>query len=647
MPVTHADSSTKIEAIKNLETLSAIERAHVLNEAAWENRYNNPKQTLELAQQALEISTASVNREGRARALRNIGIAQIGLANFKEALSSLQQSYVIYQDLNDSAAVAAVTGNIGIVYKCTGQYDLALEWYSRSLQLAQELGLEEIIAKNLSNIAEVYLATEQYQLAQEYYTQANEILLKINDRYTITINFAALGQVLEKLGRYEEALQMLHRGLNYATDISNNYALAQIRMNIGTVYFRTGKYEDARRHLSTALEIQDRTGNKLEISIILAQICRVCAVLDNLEDALVTGRRALELAMEIESLPEISEAHLVLSNVYELKGDHAKALVHYKNYCEIRTQLIKNFNTQSLGSLQQTRKFEKAESEREIYRLKYIELGKALWALEEKNKQIEAIHRDMMVSIEYARKIQETILPQEIHLKAIFPAAFLFYKPKNIICGDFCWIGQKNNLSIAAAIDSTGYGVPAAFISIVGYTLLNDIVLNKGITEPAKILNQLNTGFRNALHQDNTVAEEFQSADGMEISICTIDTVAHEVQYAGACNPLYILKRNQLEEIKPDKFPVGGTQTETFRLFTNHRFNYSGGETLYLCTDGIANQVGGEKKTRYQSRRLKEFIISIRNQEIEKQGQSFLREIENWRQNCDQTDDILVLGIRL
>jgi len=274
--------------------------------------------------------------------------------------------------------------------------------------------------------------------------------------------------------------------------------------------------------------------------------------------------------------------------------------------------------------------------------------------------EIELKHREVIDSVNYAKRIQEAILPSLTEISVCFPESFVLFKPKNIVSGDFYWFSQKDGKKIIASIDCTGHGVPGAFMSVIGSTLLNQIVNEKGITDPAEILDQLNKGVNHSLHQTQTGSE---SRDGMDAAICCFDSQPHplpplqlerglrgevglKLQYAGANRSLYYIKNNVLEETKADKFPIGGLDYNDLKKFTTHTFEINKSDTFYISTDGFADQFGLNNK-KLKTKKFKEILLSIQNKSMDEQKEFLDIFIENWRENLEQTDDILIIGIRV
>jgi len=258
-----------------------------------------------------------------------------------------------------------------------------------------------------------------------------------------------------------------------------------------------------------------------------------------------------------------------------------------------------------------------------------------LGLLEEQNLSIRQ-------SIDYARKIQNAVMSESKKNLAFLNEYFVFYQPKDVLSGDFYWLTRKDDKLILTVMDCTGHGIPGALMSILGITLLNEIINQKGITRPDLILDQLRTGLINNLGQklSNTNVR-----DGIEGGVVALDEKKGMIYYAGSFNPLLLIQDKKHKIIKGDRVPVGIHDiTKTFSLF---EYEYNKGDLLYLFTDGILDQFGGPDNKRFMIKRLVEHFLRHENLSMEEQKGSLIKELKSWQGNCIQTDDILILGMRL
>ncbi len=263
----------------------------------------------------------------------------------------------------------------------------------------------------------------------------------------------------------------------------------------------------------------------------------------------------------------------------------------------------------------------------------------------ERTRELEEKNRDITSSIEYAKRIQEAILPSKENIFSKLKKVFILYQPKDIVSGDFYWFAEKNGLKIFAVVDCTGHGVPGAFMSMIGHNLLHQIVLEKGITDPGDILNHLHKGVKEALRQGHN---EINTNDGMDVSIISINDTTKDINWAGANRPLVIIDANK-ELIKYDgnKFPVGGAQMDASRVFTTRNIKVSTASMAYMFSDGYADQFGGEKGKKFMVKRFHDLLATIHLQSAEEQRLELKKNFEQWSHNHEQVDDVLIVGIEI
>jgi serine phosphatase RsbU (regulator of sigma subunit) len=258
--------------------------------------------------------------------------------------------------------------------------------------------------------------------------------------------------------------------------------------------------------------------------------------------------------------------------------------------------------------------------------------------LEKSNKQITS-------SITYARRIQQAIFPSENWLDTTLPEYFVIWKPKDIVSGDFFWLKVIGKFTVVAAADSTGHGVPGAFMSMLGISILNDIVTYRNAKIPGQVLNEMRHAVKKLLNQKGV---SWEQKDGFDISFCSIDNVEIKLYFSGANLPIYIFRDKQLTEFKAIRNPISIYLNE--KQFETHEYKLDKNDIIYLFSDGIIDQIGGETNDKFKARRLKKLLSEICDQNLKKQKEIIESTIDNWMNNNNvysQIDDILVLGIKI
>ncbi len=288
----------------------------------------------------------------------------------------------------------------------------------------------------------------------------------------------------------------------------------------------------------------------------------------------------------------------------------------------------------------------------ETYKLKqqnrklFADLEEANQTLEkkviERTRKIESQKREITDSIQYASRIQRALLPLKDELDALLPSYFILNKPRDIVSGDYYWLAQKNDKVIVAVADCTGHGIPGAFMSILGVAYLNEILNQKGTIKANAILNQLRAQVIKSLHQTGKADE---ARDGMEMALCVVDYSNQRLQYSGAFRPLYLIRDNGLIELKGDPMPIGIYNEEEIS-FNNEELIFKENDIIYMFTDGYVDQLGGSDRKTFKSRKFKQLLIDIHQKPLQEQKEILETEYEKWKQNIEQIDDILVMGVR-
>lgn len=270
------------------------------------------------------------------------------------------------------------------------------------------------------------------------------------------------------------------------------------------------------------------------------------------------------------------------------------------------------------------------------------ELNTTLEFINEQKMKIEEAHKNIKASINYASRIQNAILPDLQIFEKLTTNYFILFKPRDIVSGDFYWAKQIGDYFIYVTADCTGHGIPGAFVSMLGISLLNEI-LNKQVIQAEEILNILRREMKNSLKQKGISQDE--TKDGMDLALCIINTKTNELQFAGANNPLYLIRNNELIEFKADRQPIGIYRNE--KPFTNHLFQLKKNDKLYTFSDGYIDQFGGKKGKKFMKKRFKKLLLSIKNKTMSEQKQILDTIFKNWKSNIEQIDDVLVVGVKI
>ena len=334
------------------------------------------------------------------------------------------------------------------------------------------------------------------------------------------------------------------------------------------------------------------------------------------------------------------------TNSREAKEKFEKELLKLQK--KTHEQMMKAEGLKQVNQLITAQKEELEDKNKQIVAQKY-ELSLTNNQIKQQKDVIEKTSEKLQSSINYAQRIQTALMGDEILIKEDLPESFVLFKPRDQVSGDFFWFDKIENelgeeVLIIAAVDCTGHGVPGAIVSVVGIQLLNAIVKAKKISDPGKILTQLNIDLLDSLKFEQT-----QINDGMDMSMCSINLKQNRIYFAGAKNPLYIIKDGLLEIIKGDKFPIGGQKLRGEKEFTTHELELKkdGSQMFYLFTDGYQDQFGGPNQTKFMAGNFKNLLIEMSAKPMMEQKYILGKTIKEWQGEEEQTDDILVIGFRI
>ncbi|MEO8589168.1 MAG: SpoIIE family protein phosphatase [Flavobacteriales bacterium] len=262
--------------------------------------------------------------------------------------------------------------------------------------------------------------------------------------------------------------------------------------------------------------------------------------------------------------------------------------------------------------------------------------------VERQSRKVVELYKNVTDSIRYAKRLQESILPADKRIRELLPDSFVYYRPKDIVSGDFYWFERVEDRVVFAAVDCTGHGVPGAFMSLIGHNGLNQAVKERGRSRPSEVLKDLNRIAYDALHKDR---EQYLVRDGMDMALCSFDPSRGVLEYAGANCPLYLVRGNEVLLFAPDKNAIGSFDLNG-KSFTDHRIKLQQGDMVYIFSDGYADQFGGPKGKKFLYRRFRELLVEISTHPTERQRGLLQEAFNSWRGAHEQVDDILVIGMR-
>lgn len=556
--------------------------------------------------EALSIFEKYNYKDGLAGVYINLGLLYEDMLNQEQAIEYYNKSLAISIENNDIVAEAACYTNLGNIYCDQQKYDKAIEALELSLKLKRSIGNKKGEGTSLNNLGATYYAMNNKDKALQYFLEAYKIYMDLNDFKSSFASCNNIGSIYHEKKQYDAAMEYYLKAYNVALKLGSISKKIVCLESLTLLNRDMGNFKQATDYSIECWSLKDTLYNKDQAKITTEMQTRFSTEKKQQEN-------------EILNLKVKSESFI-------------------KTIFIIATCLFLAIAFFIFRGLRQKQKANIALEEKN----KIIEEQKQ--TVENQKHIVEEQNKDITDSIRYAERIQTAILPPDKQWYSLFPQSFVFYKPKDILSGDFYWIEQKGDLIFVAAADCTGHGVPGALISIVNYNLLNKAVLEKDLNDPADILNYVNHQLTLALHQ---TYQESSVKDGMDISLCVLNTKTFELQFSGANNPIYIIQQKEFNQLNANKFPVGAFVDEQVQSFTSTKIQLQKNDVIYLFSDGYADQFGGEKGKKFKYKQLKDLLQDSQDVSMTEQYSVLENKFYNWKGKLEQVDDVLIIGIKV
>lgn len=589
-------------------------------------------------EQALKIREQTGDQKSMAESYNNIGDMHIQQGNIPVGLEYLMQSLKIREAIKDSIGISTVYNNLGLIYLQQGNPEKGIEYFQKCL------AIEELYPDNprtgflINNMARIYDGKKDSVNALKYYLKSYSVFEKLNHKRGLATVLNNLGATYYNYHRNpDKGLNYYNQGLSLWKEIGDKPNTSLTLNSISGIYFDLKKYLLAREY----------------------------------------GENALRLAREVGIPENIRKAAQQLYMVYKSQKKFREALEMHTLFIQMRDSIFNEETQNTSYKLQLKYEYDKEEAIKKTERQKELAIAeeerkqrqiityaiagglflvllfsavvfnrlritrRQKKVIEAQKKTVDQKNKHITDSINYAKRIQDSILPTQEELSKCFSDYFIFFKPKEIVSGDFYWLSSaQNGKKILAVADCTGHGVPGAFMSMIGNTLLNEIVNEKNILHPCEILNQLNEGIIQALHQESRAQD-----DGMDISVCLFEE--EKITFAGANHSMYIVQNDSLNVIKGDIYSIGSMFGKKDFSFSQQEIPLRENSFVYFSTDGFSDQVGGTSGKKFFAKQLENLLLSIASLEIKEQEKELKKIFDTWKGNYTQLDDVLLAGIKI
>lgn len=619
----------------------------VLNNKAYiaEHRDHDYVRALDLYEKSYEVLSKARSLEDMAAPINNMATIYMRFGNMQKCLELNFKALNILERTSDRNATAFSLNNIGNAYAKIRNFEKARQYMCRSYQIRLGLGNKAQIAQSLNNIGGVFLSEFKQDSALFYFGKSLEIAIARKSVHQMGLCYNNMSICYRDKKDFDKALEYGQKGLKYREEEHDLEGVGHSYQNLGLVYFMKGDNANARKFFEQGFKLSK--DNKVPELLMNFSKClydlnvkegRTKEALDNyvlftkMKDSL-NNKELQKLAFQKQFEYEYNKKAFADS----IKVNEEKMLEQTRHQQVVQRQRfyiiggiagIVLMGTIAAVSLLAFRQKKKSN----------ILINKQKQEVEHQKNIIEEKQKEIIDSINYAKRIQSALLANEQMIAEHVPEHFIFFRPKDIVSGDFYWATEHDGKFFIACCDSTGHGVPGAFMSLLNIGFLSEAIKEKDIVEPNKVFDYVRKRLIDGISKEG-------QKDGFDGILLCIDKLKKTMTYAAANNAPVLVSNGTGITLKKDKMPVGkGERTEPFSLFT---LDISAGDTLYLFTDGYADQFGGPKGKKFMSKQLDELLVTINRKPVSEQAMLLESAFRNWVGDLEQVDDVLVIGIKL
>ncbi|MFI5148459.1 MAG: tetratricopeptide repeat protein [Bacteroidia bacterium] len=624
------DNNGKGDSLKKLLTPSISDSARfvILHNLVFEYLYTKPSDALPFAKEMLRMAEAEKSPLKIAKSYNKLSLIYHGFGDYDKAIEYGFKSMGQYEDLHDTTGIAGALLNLSNVYKSKHEYTKALEILEKALLNFKQVHNKFGLAYTYNNIAILYETQSKYATALGFYSKSLGLKLEMKDSTHLAGTYLNLGIIEQDMKKPDSALYYYQKSMLLSRRFNNTYGISNAYMDLGSLAIAGKNYKTAKVMLDSAMLLASQLQSKEDIQEIEESYHQLYKESGNPEMALEhflkyrtwkdtllaekSIRQSADMAARYESEKKDKDN--------ELKGKEAEVL---ETQLKKDRVFISGLGVAILGvilfSLLLYNRFRMRKRMNEQLSLLKIQIS-------EHNKEITD-------SIHYAKRIQESVMLRPERIRKIIPESFLLYRPKQIVSGDFYWVHSNETEVTVVVVDNKLYGVPGAFISLVGINLLNRAVQEENIRDLDTLVSHIKDGIFATLKQTGG-GEDF--ANKLHFSICRINKTGKSVICVTTANPIYVIRNSVITEVKCQE--QGTPFLKEIALV--------GGEELYLFTDGYVNQLGGEDGKKMMIRKLQETLLSGYGKPVQQQEAMLDEVLDNWKKGFEQVDDILLIGFR-
>lgn len=688
---TIADSLYKLLKVKQADTVLI----DIYNDLCWPvYTSGNSDSAIKYGNKALALSTKINDLNRLATACRRLGIAYINMGNYQKALFYQTKSYDLCEKTGNKKGMASALNNIGVVYLNASDFKKALDYSLRSQKIQEEIKDSSLLFESYYNTGLLFKENNNFNKANIYYTKAYRIASVQKNNTNMGFALNGIANIIKNNGKYDSAQKCFEEALIYFKKENNYLGLTESLTNLGSMFMDRKDLEFKTRakiglsYFHKAQAYYKEHKNKFYAGSIAGNIADAYSLLAQPDSVIFYAKKAVEYSTSSNNQAELVFVYKHLAQAYENKGDYKQSLYYLNKHLKLKEiiynetkqkellekQMQFDFDKKILAdSLNQVQEKKEAKAKMQLANSKlkqekivrysliagiilialflfiifrrFKETKKQNIIIEQQNQQvtlqkniIEEKQKEIVSSINYAKRIQKTLLVKDNELRQNLKDYFILFRPKDIVSGDFYWTAKKDNLFFIACCDCTGHGVPGAFMSLLNIGFLNEAVNEKNILEPHKIFDHVRKRLIESISHDG-------GQDGMDGILLCFDDNSNTITYAAANNAPVVIKNKSLVHLKADKMPVGmGIRTENFSLGSFEKNNVS---DIFIYTDGYADQFGGPKGKKYKYKQFNELLLSLSSLPASEQTELLNKQFDDWKGPLEQVDDVCVIGIRI
>ncbi len=636
----------------------------------------NNVEAIEYYKKALAIQEAIKDKKGAATTLVNIGYIFRRGGNVNKAIENYHSALKMYIELRDTVGIATAYNNLGYVFDSQGQFTKALEYYEKALSAYTKINNKEGMALCYGNIAYMYKTIGDPDCKESkdicikrgavkairYLMRTIHIQKEMNDKAVLAGSYNLLGGIYDNFGDPEcvgsdkecdvsakqKALSYYNMSLQLRIETNNASGIASSYFSLADYMYRNNDLKKALQYALMDMEVSQKLNSPENIGSAANLLKGIYTKMNKPAEALKMYELYIQMKDSILNEETVNAAIKKTFQIdYERKAAADSVMVAEEKKvaaAELEEEKTKRFALWGgLGlvlifAIFMVNRFVVINKQKKIIEHKEREALIQNIVISEQKNLVEEKQKEMLDSIHYAKRIQTALIANSNFIDQHLPNNFIYFNPKDIVSGDFYWATAHKNKFYLAICDSTGHGVPGAFMSLLNMGFLSEAIKEKDIEKPNEIFNYV----RERLI--STISNEGQK-DGMDGILLCVDKKTNAMEYCAANNEPILIHNNSILELPKDKMPVGkGERSEEFKLYS---IDLKPGDTLYLYTDGFADQFGGAKGKKFKYKQLNELLLSLNAVPLNEQKQILEQTFKSWKGNLEQVDDVLIAGIKI